>query len=70
VLSIVLAAAEPSKVPFYFAGGIFALWAVVLSTIGLNRPEFPYSAIGARVVMGISVVLTVAAMSVAIAVSK
>ena len=35
MLSVILAAAEPNKVPFYFAGGALALWAVVLAVMGL-----------------------------------
>ena len=39
--ALLLAASEPSKVPFYIAGGALAAWAVVLAAIGLDRPEFP-----------------------------
>jgi hypothetical protein len=70
VLSALLAAAEPSKVPFYFAGGILAVWAVVLAGIGLTRPSFPYGTRGQRGVMLISFVLVVIAMAMAIATSK
>jgi hypothetical protein len=70
VLTSLLAAAEPSKVPFYFAGGALAVWAVVLSAIGLTRPSFPYGSRGARGVMLISFALVVIAMAVAIATSK
>ena len=61
---LVLAAeeAEPSKVPFYIAGGLLAAWAVVLSALGLNRPDFPTSSGAARGVMGISVALVLFAM--------
>ena len=30
MIAILLAASEPSKVPFYIAGGAFAVWAVIL----------------------------------------
>jgi hypothetical protein len=70
MLPTLLAAAEPSRVPFYFAGGLLAVWAVVLATIGLTRPSFPYSERGARGVMLISFALMVIAMAVAVAVSK
>jgi hypothetical protein len=70
VLTIVLAASEPSKVPFYFAGGILAAWAVVLAFVGLTRPAFPYNARGQRGVMLISFVLVVIAIAMAIATSK
>ena len=65
-----LAAAEPSKVPFYFVGGILAVWAVVLAGIGLTRPSFPYSDRGARGVILLSAVLVLATLVTAIATSK
>jgi hypothetical protein len=65
---LVLAAeeAEPSKTLFYIVGGGLALWAVLLSAIGLSRPEFPGSALASRGVMAISTVLVVAAMAAAV----
>jgi hypothetical protein len=42
-----LAATEPSHVAWYIAGGILASWAVVLSAIGLSRPDFPGNERGA-----------------------
>jgi hypothetical protein len=70
VIGQLLAAAEPSKVPFYFAGGALAAWAVVLAGVGLTRPSFPYSERGARAVMGISFALMLLAVGTAIATSK
>jgi hypothetical protein len=67
VIGLLLAAAEPSRVPFYIAGGLLVLWAVVLSAIGLSRPEFPYNARGARAVMLVSVVFVVLTIAMAIA---
>jgi hypothetical protein len=61
-----LAANDPSRVPWYVAGGALALWAVILATIGLNRPEFPYSARGQAGVIMISLVLVVVAIAMAI----
>lgn|GEM_PF-2333905 len=69
MLSVVLAAAEPSKVPWYIAGGVLAAGAVVLAWVGLTRPSFPYSARGQRAVMAISLVLVVIAIAMAIATS-
>jgi hypothetical protein len=69
VLSAILAAAEPDKVPFYFAGGALALWAVVLAAAGLTRPTFPGGAGGARSVIGLTVILVVVAMGVAVGTS-
>jgi hypothetical protein len=58
--------AEPSKVAFYVAGGLFAVWAVVLGAVGLRSPDFPGSESAARGVMTISIVLMVAAMATAV----
>jgi hypothetical protein len=66
VLTSTLVAATVSKVPFYIAGAAFAIWAVVLAAIGLNRPGFPYSVRGARVVMAISALLVVVTIAMAI----
>jgi hypothetical protein len=57
-------------VPFYFAGGVLAAWAVVLAGVGLTRPSFPYSERGARAVMGISFGLVLLTVAMAIATSK
>jgi hypothetical protein len=59
-------AAEPSKAPFYIAGGLLAAWAVVLGAIGLSRPAFPGGLPGERIVITISVVLVLATMSMAV----
>jgi hypothetical protein len=66
VLSLILAAAEPSKTPFYIAGGLLAVYAVALAAVGLTRPAFPGNAGGARAVMGLSFVLVVIAIAMAI----
>ena len=68
--TVLLAAAEPSKVPFYIAGGAVAVWAVVLAGIGLTHPRFPYNERGGRAVMGISLLLVVIAIAMAIVTSK
>ena len=67
MLSALIAAAEPSKVPFYIAGGLFACWAVVLAWIGLTRPSFPFNARGQGGVVAISLLLAVLAVGMAIA---
>jgi hypothetical protein len=67
VLSTLIAAAEPSKVPFYIAGAVLASWAVVLAWIGLTRPSFPFSLRGERAVIGISLLLAALAIAMAIA---
>jgi hypothetical protein len=70
VLSLLLAAAEPSKVPFYLIGGAFVAWAVVLAGVGLMRPAFPFGAIGQRLVMVISFGLAAGAVLSAVLTSK
>jgi hypothetical protein len=70
VVSLLLAAAEPSKVPFYLLGGILALWAVTLAGVGLTSPKFPFGALGQRVVMAISFGLATAAVLSAVLTSK
>jgi len=67
VLGALIAVAEPSKVPFYIAGGVLAVWAAVLSTLGLTRPSFPYNARGQRAVMAISLLFAALAIGTAIA---
>ena len=63
------AAAEPSHVAFFIAGGVFAVWALVLSFIGLKRPAFPFGGTGERAVMGVSLILAVLAVAMAIVTS-
>ena len=66
MLSSIFVAATVSKVPFYIAGGVFAIWAVVLSAFGLNRPKFPTSLGGERGVITISFVLMLITIAMAI----
>jgi hypothetical protein len=66
VITLLLAAGEPSKVPFYIAGGLLVVWAVALAGVGLTRPAFPYNQRGARGVMAVSVVLMLLAMAMAV----
>ena len=57
---------ETSKTPFYVAGSVLAAWAVVVAFLGLRSASFPGNASGARVVMAISSVLVLAAMTTAV----
>jgi plastocyanin len=69
-LSLVVAA-EKSKVPFYIAGGLLAVWALVVSIgIGLRRPRFPGNLIGERVVIAITAVLVAGALTTAVTTSS
>ena len=65
-LLVTAAAAASEKVPFYVLGGALAVWAVVLSALGLTRPSFPGGAVGERAVIGISVVLAAATITAAV----
>ena len=59
--------AEPSKTLFYIFGGLLAVWAVVVSAIGIRgHATFPPSKKAGRGVMTISIVLVVLAMASAV----
>jgi hypothetical protein len=63
VLTLLFASSEPSKVPFYVAGIVLVLWAVLLSVTGLRSESFPPSKGATRGVMaftGLLVAITVA----------
>jgi hypothetical protein len=68
-LLLITAADEPSKVPFFIAGGVLALYAVVLSAIGMRRPDFPFNGRGQRGVIAVTVVIVVLAIAAAIGTS-
>ena len=60
-------AEESSKALFYVFGGLLAVWALVVSAIGIKAHEtFPSSQSASRGVMAISVVLILAAMASAV----
>ena len=65
---LVLAAeeAESSKTAFYVGGGLLAVWALVLSVVGLTRPDFPRDEKTARGVYGLSALLVAIAAATAI----
>jgi membrane protein DedA with SNARE-associated domain len=59
--------AEPNKTLFYICGGALAVWAVVVSAIGIRAHEsWPPTQSAARVVMSISIVLVLLAMASAV----
>ena len=62
-----LFAAAPSKVPFYVAGALLALWAVVIAVYAIRHPSFPSSKGGRRGVIGVSFLLVLGATSTAVA---
>jgi hypothetical protein len=58
---------ESSKALFYLAGGVLAVFAVVISAIGIGRiGSFPASKGQARGVIGLAALLVLAAMASAI----
>jgi hypothetical protein len=65
VHTVLLAAAEHSKVGFYIAGGVFVAWAVILANLGLRNPTFPGGAGGQRGVIAVSALLALTAMGLA-----
>jgi hypothetical protein len=64
--AILITAADTSKVPFYILGAVLALYAVILSFIGIRNPAFPYGKRGQRGVTLLTVVLVVCAIGAAI----
>jgi len=51
---------------FYVIGGTLAVWAVVVSFLGITRKDFPASAVAERAVAVVSLVLVLGAISAAI----
>ncbi len=77
-LAFILAAAEhaasaaehaeehKSETPFFIAGGMFAVFAILISVYGFKRPDFPATATAARGVMSAGAVLMMAAVGTAV----
>ena len=63
---LLIPAAETSKTPFFIIGGALAVYAVILATIGIQRPGFPFNARGQRGVIALTSVLVVLAIGAAI----
>ena len=61
--------AEPSQTPFYVMGGILAIWAVAVATMGIRQHDFPRSESAARGVMAISALLVAATLASAVVTS-
>jgi formate-dependent nitrite reductase membrane component NrfD len=51
---------------FHVCGGLFAIWALAVSFLGITREGFPGSAQAARAVGAISVILAAAAIGTAL----
>jgi hypothetical protein len=52
-----------SEAPFFVIGGVLATFAILISVIGMKKPEFPGNASAARGVMALSFTLTLATMA-------
>jgi hypothetical protein len=66
VLAATSAESEPSKTPFYIAGGLLVVLALALSAIGVRSESFPATKGLQRAVIGLAVILVAAAMSTAV----
>jgi plastocyanin len=63
-------AAEKSKVPFYIAGGLLVAWALFISmAVGMRKPDFPANLGQQRAVMGVTALLVLFAVSMAVVTS-
>jgi plastocyanin len=59
--------AEKNKVPFYVAGGVLVVWALIVSLgLGLRRRDFPGTKAGERMVIAVTVVLVLVAVGAAV----
>ncbi len=59
-------AEETSKTPFYLAGGLLALFAVLVSALGIVKHDFASNKGTSRLVMAVAAVLVAAAMVTAV----
>lgn len=69
VLATVLAAAEeaePNKTAFYVVGACLAVWAVLLGSIGIARPQFAASIGSARGIVALTVLLVAGCLAAAV----
>jgi hypothetical protein len=62
--------AEKSKTPFFFVGGLLALFAIVISVVGFKKPDFPANSAASRGVMALGLTLTLATMATIVYVSS
>jgi hypothetical protein len=63
---LTVASVLSEKAGFVVAGGVLVVWAIIVSAIGINRPDFPGRDPLARLVMLVSVILVAAAITAAI----
>jgi hypothetical protein len=65
-LLLITAADEASKVPFFIIGGALAVYAVIVATLGIQRPDFASNGQGQRGVIALTTVIVVLAIGSAI----
>jgi hypothetical protein len=59
-------AEEPSKTPFYVAGILLVIWALLVATLGIRNERFASEKRVGRTVMAVSAVLVLATMAMAV----
>jgi len=71
LIASILAATEgeKSETPYFIAGGLFALWAILVSIVGI-RGNFPSNKGQGRLALLVSVVLAASTLGLLIAVSN
>jgi hypothetical protein len=63
---VVEEAEEPSKTLFYVLGGLLAVFAVAVASLGIVREDFPASRGAARGVMALAALLVLSTMASAV----
>ena len=61
---------DRSKTPFFIAAGVLVAWAILVSAAGIRSVRFPTSALQGRLVMAVSAVLVVFAVTMAVVTAK
>jgi hypothetical protein len=70
LVTLAQAEEEPSKTAFYIAGAVLAVFAVVISAIGIPRHKtFPPTRAASRAVIGLAIVLVATTMTAAVVTS-
>jgi hypothetical protein len=70
LLTVIAAAEEHSETPFFIAGIVLVVFALLISVVGFTRPEFPGSGGASRGVIGLGAVLVLVTMAMTIVVSS
>jgi plastocyanin len=61
---------DRSKTPFFIAAGVLVAWAILVSAAGIRSVHFPTSALQGRLVITVSAVLVVFAVTMAVVTAK